>query len=72
MKWMYKRDVQTAMYKTTKPDLDNAQKLLMDCMTKAGFWKDDAEVSSMILEKFWVSDIPGIWIRVEELWQTES
>ena len=31
-------------YKTTKPDTDNMIKLLKDCMTKKGFWKDDAHV----------------------------
>lgn len=53
-------------YKTTKPDTDNMIKLLKDCMTKVGFWKDDAQVASEITEKFW-SNIPGIYIRVEEL-----
>ena len=53
-------------YKDTKPDTDNLQKLLKDCMTKCGFWTDDALVASEIVEKFW-SDIPGIWIRIEEL-----
>ena len=53
-------------YRTTRPDTDNLQKLLKDCMTVCGFWKDDAQVASEIVEKFW-SDIPGIWIRVEEL-----
>ena len=53
-------------YRTTKPDTDNLQKLLKDCMTRVGFWKDDALVASEIVEKFW-SEIPGIYIRVEEL-----
>lgn len=53
-------------YKTTRPDTDNLQKLLKDCMTKCGFWKDDALVASEICEKFWV-DVPGIWIHIEEL-----
>ncbi len=53
-------------YKTTKPDTDNLQKMLKDCMTKSGFWKDDALVASEISEKFY-ADIPGIFIRVEEL-----
>ncbi|MDO4318301.1 MAG: RusA family crossover junction endodeoxyribonuclease [Lachnospiraceae bacterium] len=53
-------------YKTTKPDTDNLQKLLKDCMTQAGFWKDDALVASEIVEKFW-NDIPGIHVCVEEL-----
>lgn len=53
-------------WKATKPDTDNIQKLLKDCMTDCGFWKDDALVVSEIVEKFW-SSIPGIWIRIEEL-----
>lgn len=53
-------------YKTTKPDTDNLQKLLKDCMTARGFWKDDALVCSEIVEKFW-AELPGIYIRVERI-----
>lgn len=53
-------------YRITKPDTDNLQKLLKDCMTAVGFWKDDALVASEIVEKFW-SEVPGIYIRIEEL-----
>ena len=53
-------------YRITKPDTDNLQKLLKDCMTAAGFWKDDALVASDHTEKFW-ADPPGIYIRVREL-----
>lgn len=53
-------------YKTTKPDTDNLQKMLKDVMTDLGFWKDDALVVSEIVEKFW-AEIPGIYIKVEEL-----
>lgn len=31
-------------WKTTRPDLDNLEKGLLDVMTEAGFWKDDAQV----------------------------
>lgn len=51
---------------TSKPDTDNLQKLLKDCMTTVGFWKDDALVTREIVEKFW-ADIPGIYIRVTAL-----
>lgn len=51
---------------TNKPDTDNLQKLLKDCMISVGFWKDDALVTREIVEKFW-SKIPGIYIRVTEL-----
>lgn len=51
---------------TTKPDTDNLQKLLKDCMTKLGYWQDDAQVASEIVEKFW-ADTVGIYIKIEEL-----
>lgn len=53
-------------YRKTKPDTDNLQKLLKDCMTDVGFWKDDALVCREHVEKFW-ADPPGIYIRIEEL-----
>lgn len=53
-------------YRTTKPDTDNLQKLLKDCMTLVGFWTDDALVASEVIEKFW-AEVPGIYIKIEEL-----
>ncbi len=53
-------------YKITRPDTDNLQKLLKDCMTDAGFWRDDAQVVSEQVEKRW-SAVPGIWVKVEAL-----
>lgn len=55
-------------FRITKPDTDNLQKLLKDCMTKTGFWKDDALVARETVEKRWAVDsVPGIWIQVSEL-----
>lgn len=53
-------------WKTSKPDTDNLQKMLKDCMTRLGFWKDDAQVVSEVVEKFWAK-VPGIYIAAEEL-----
>ena len=53
-------------YKTTKPDTDNMVKTLKDVMTDLGYWKDDAQVASEIIEKFW-ADVPGIYIAIESL-----
>lgn len=53
-------------YKATRPDTDNLIKLFKDCMTKTGFWHDDAQVASEITEKFY-SDVPGIYVQVMEL-----
>ncbi|MGG5373512.1 RusA family crossover junction endodeoxyribonuclease [Enterococcus sp. AZ196] len=57
---------QNGEYKYTKPDLDNSNKLLQDCMTNLGFWKDDAYVVSLITEKFWAAQ-PGIFIQIEAI-----
>lgn len=54
-------------WRITKPDTDNLQKLLKDCMTRCGFWKDDAQVAREIIEKRWSDDPCGIYIEIEEL-----
>jgi Holliday junction resolvase RusA-like endonuclease len=67
VKWCFPRGRhKNGSYKTTKPDTDNLQKLLKDVMTGLRFWKNDAQVASEIVEKFW-ADLPGIYIRIEEL-----
>ena len=67
VKWCFPRGKhQDGDYRVTRPDTDNLQKLLKDCMTAEGFWTDDALVASEIVEKFW-AEVPGIYIRVEEL-----
>ena len=58
-------------YRITRPDTDNLQKLLKDCMTAAGFWQDDAQVCSELCEKFW-AEIPGIFVRIEQIGTEEE
>ena len=53
-------------YKTSKPDTDNLQKMLKDVMTDLNYWKDDAQVASEIIEKFYFN-ISGIYIKIENL-----
>jgi len=68
-KWCFaphNRNQKSGTYRITKPDTDNLQKMLKDCMTDCGFWQDDALVCSEIVEKFW-ADIPGIYIRISEV-----
>lgn len=67
VKWLFPvtGDHKNGEYKATRPDTDNLQKMLKDCMTDCGFWKDDAQVVSEIVEKFY-ADISGIWISVTE------
>ena len=67
VKWCFPRGRhRDGAYRITKPDTDNLQKLLKDVMTTVGFWRDDAQVASEIVEKFW-AEIPGIYIRLEDL-----
>ena len=53
-------------WRTTRPDTDNLQKLLKDCMTYCGFWKDDAQVVREEVEKLW-ADQPGLHITITRL-----
>ena len=67
VKWLFpKGRHRDGEYRITRPDTDNLQKLLKDCMTRCGFWEDDALVCSEIVEKFWAAT-PGIYIRIEVL-----
>ncbi len=52
-------------YRITKPDADNLGKLLHDLMEKLGFFVNDSQVMP-VPETFW-SDVPGIYVCVEEL-----
>lgn len=66
-KWLYEKGKhQNGEWKITKPDTDNMIKLLKDCCTKLGYWKDDAQVASDIIEKFW-ADVPGLYIKIERI-----
>lgn len=67
VKWLFPKGMhENGTYKTTKPDTDNLNKMLKDEMTRTGFWLDDAQVASEIIEKFW-ADVPGIYIEVSRL-----
>lgn len=53
-------------WRTTRPDTDNLQKLLKDCMTKEGFWVDDSRVCYEICKKMWTTK-PGLAIVIEPM-----
>ena len=67
--WLFPRGKshKNGEWRTTKPDTDNLQKLLKDCMTRCGFWNDDAQVVREVAEKRWADEPSGIYIEVEEL-----
>ena len=66
--WIFKasKTHPACTWKVTKPDTDNMVKLLKDCMTKVGFWKDDALVCCEMIEKMY-GEKEGIYIFAEEL-----
>ena len=54
-------------WRVTKPDTDNLEKLLKDCMTYLKFWNDDAQVVKEHVEKIWSDEPTGISIEINEL-----
>lgn len=65
--WYFPTDKKKDFYqpKTTKPDVDNMAKGLLDVMTHMGFWKDDNQVCRLTLMKFWAPrNEAGIEIQV--------
>ena len=57
-------------WRVTRPDTDNLQKLLKDCMTRCGYWLDDAQVVREKVEKRWSDDPAGIYIEITNLEDT--
>ena len=67
-RWLFpKGKHKNGEYRISKPDTDNLQKMLKDCMTKVGFWKDDCLVASELCEKFWSEQPNGIYIKIDEI-----
>ena len=70
--WHFRSATQTG-WKTTAPDTDNVVKTLKDCMTKAGFYKDDALVCLETIAKLWAAPGAkhGVEIRLHDLTNDE-
>ena len=64
--WRFRDSKGREGWKDTKPDTDNLQKLLKDCMTRTRFWIDDAQVAKEHVCKRW-SLKPGIVIAITQL-----
>ena len=54
-------------WRITRPDTDNLEKLLKDCMTELKFWNDDAQVVDERAMKVWSDEPTGISIEIEIL-----
>lgn len=64
--WLFRDSRGREGWKDTKPDTDNLEKLLKDCMTRTRFWIDDAQVVAEHVFKRW-SITPGIVISITQL-----
>lgn len=63
--WIFRKPkAAKGIFKTTKPDTDNLIKTLKDCMTRCGFWKDDALVFSEGCVKLWADENEPHGIRI--------
>jgi len=68
--WSFRRPKGVkGVFKTTKPDTDNLQKMLKDVMTACGYWRDDALVCREVVSKIWHDEDEkhGILISITEL-----
>lgn len=54
------------MQHVQKPDVDNLAKLVLDCLTRLRFWRDDSQVIELEIKKRWTQTTPGVTISVSE------
>lgn len=64
-----KKDPPAAILHTGKPDRDNLEKAVCDALTQIGVWKDDGQVCSGEVRKFYhaIGNRPGAQVRIESL-----
>lgn len=52
---------------TSKPDADNLAKAVMDALTQlGGFWKDDAQVTRLLISKSYTDECSGCLVVMKE------
>lgn len=54
-------------FHTCKPDFDNLEKAVSDCLTELGFWKDDTQVVKWTGMKIWTNDRPGLHLIIKQI-----
>lgn len=60
---------------TQKPDRDNLEKAVMDCLTNIGVWLDDSQVCAGPVLKYWEqpgTHLPGCVIRVASMAEVDA
>ncbi len=54
----------TPIAHTSRPDVDNLLKFLLDCMTRCHYWDDDSQIWNLHAVKVWGPQ-PGILISIQ-------
>jgi Holliday junction resolvase RusA-like endonuclease len=63
--WSAKRRLAT-LWKTSKPDRDNIEKLALDALNKIVFL-DDSQIADGRTRKHYTTGAPGLWIKIQTL-----
>ena len=65
---MRKKDPDGPVWAPGKPDRDNLDKAVLDCLTTDGWWRDDAQVVAGEVRKCYHAkeDVPGALIEIQE------
>lgn len=61
---MRKKDPEEPIRHTKKPDRDNLEKAVMDCMTQLSVWRDDSQVCAGEINKYYHAKDDGPGMKV--------
>lgn len=61
-----KKDLWRILPISTRPDVDNLVKSLLDTMTHMAFWKDDSQITILHIEK-WRGPEPKLELTIQKL-----
>ena len=64
----YKRGISKIMPKTTRPDIDNLEKFILDGIQAAGIVHDDAQIFKLRLTK-WYAPEAGVNVVITDEWR---
>lgn len=69
LEFIYHREGKPADWKTSRPDIDNLAKIVIDAMIAADFFFDDSQVAVLTVGKYWTPGPEKIAVQVVSLHQ---